>query len=119
MEFTTSRRQLMFGALGSAALQAQQGGDEIRTGFIGVGIRGKSLVPQVTEQRNTRVTAICDIDPTARDAGLSLAKRDSPRAFTDWKAMLDFREIDAVVIATPCYLHAEMATACLNAGKYV
>ena len=91
----------------------------IRTAFIGIGIRGKSLVPQVLEQRNTRVTAICDIDPNARDAGLTLAKRDSPRAFTDWRAMLDFKDIDAVVIATPCYLHAEMAAAALQAGKYV
>src|SRR4249919_3749116 len=118
MDFTTSRRQVMLGAFGAAALSAQTGG-EIRTAFIGVGIRGTSLVPQVLEQRNTRVTAICDIDPTARDAGLTLAKRDSPRAFTDWKAMLDFRDIDAIVIATPCYLHAEMAAAALQAGKYV
>ena len=33
--------------------------------------------------------------------------------------MLDFKDIDAVVIATPCYLHAEMAAAALQAGKYV
>ena len=118
MDFTISRRQIVLGALGATALSAQAGG-EVRTAFIGIGVRGKSLVPQVLEQRNTRVTAICDIDPNARDAGLTLAKRDSPRPFTDWRSMLDFKDIDAVVIATPCYLHAEMAAAALQAGKYV
>jgi myo-inositol 2-dehydrogenase / D-chiro-inositol 1-dehydrogenase len=119
MDFKTTRRALMSGALGAAAVSAQTSGPEIRTAFIGTGNRGKSLVPQVLGQSNTRVTAVCDVDPNARDAGLSLAKRDSPRAFSDWRAMLDFRDIDAVVIATPCYLHAEMAAAALKAGKYV
>jgi myo-inositol 2-dehydrogenase / D-chiro-inositol 1-dehydrogenase len=118
MDLTTSRRTWMFGALGATTLSAQATA-EVRTAFVGVGVRGKSLVPQVVAQPNARVTAICDTDPNARDTGLSLAKRDNPRAFSDWRAMLDFREIDAVVIATPCYLHAEMAAACLNAGKYV
>src|SRR5687767_15893357 len=117
MDWSISRRHAMFTALGAVALPAQSAGD-IRTAFIGTGNRGKSLVPQVLQQRSTRVTAICDTDPNARDAGLSLAKRDSPRSFTDWRTMLDFKDIDAVVIATPCYLHAEMAAACLKAGKY-
>jgi predicted dehydrogenase len=33
--------------------------------------------------------------------------------------VLDLADVDAVIVATPCYLHAEMAAACLNAGKYV
>lgn len=118
LNVNTTRRKLMFGLAGASALAAQTSA-EIRTAFIGTGNRGKSLVRQVIEQRDIRVTAICDTDPSARDAGLSLANRDSPRAFTDWRAMLDFKDIDAVVIATPCYLHAEMAAAALQAGKYV
>src|SRR5690242_779032 len=118
MDWTSTRRQWMLGAAGASALAAQAA-NPVRTGFIGVGVRGSSLVPQVLEQPGARVAAICDIDPKARDAGLTAAKRDSPRAVTDWKKMLDDKAIDAVVIATPCYLHAEMAAAFLEAGKYV
>src|SRR4051794_8032347 len=118
MNWTTTRRQWLLGGAAASALAAQAG-NKTRTAFIGVGVRGSSLVPQVLEQPDARVTAICDIDPKARDAGLTLAKRDSPRAFSDWRKMLDSPDIDAVVIATPCYLHSEMATASLEAGKYV
>jgi predicted dehydrogenase len=38
---------------------------------------------------------------------------------TDWRAVLDLKDVDAVFVATPCDLHAEMAAACLEAGKYV
>ena len=117
MDFTTTRRSLMFGVAGSSfAVRTDRRRSTHRVHRYWH--RGKSLVPQVLEQRNTRVTAICDVDPNARDAGLTLAKRDSPRPFTDWRAMLDFKDIDAVVIATPCYLHAEMAAAAL-AGRQV
>jgi myo-inositol 2-dehydrogenase/D-chiro-inositol 1-dehydrogenase len=103
---------------GSAALSSAQD-REIRTGFIGVGSRGGSLLKQTVTQQNVKVAAICDIDPETRDRALSLAGRDNPKSLTQWKAMLDLKDVDAVFIGTPCYLHAEMAAACLEAGKYV
>jgi myo-inositol 2-dehydrogenase / D-chiro-inositol 1-dehydrogenase len=115
------RRQFIAGGIAalahgaSAAAQAQ----EIRTAVIGVGIRGGNLLGQVLEQPNTRVVAICDTDPNARDRAQSVARRDSPKSFSDFRAVLDLKEVDAVFIATPCYLHAPMAAACLEAGKYV
>ena len=119
MDWTTTRRQWLMGSAAASMLSAQTPGNPIRTGFIGIGVRGSSLVPQVLEQPGARVTAICDIDPKARDTGLTIAKRDSPKAFSDWRKMLDSPDIDAVVVATPCYLHSEMAAAALEAGKYV
>ncbi len=103
---------------GSAALLSAQG-QEIRAGFIGVGARGGSLLKQTVTQQNVKVAAICDIDGETRDRGLSMAARDNPKSLTQWKAMLDLKDVDAVFIGTPCYLHAEMAAACLQAGKYV
>jgi predicted dehydrogenase len=105
------------GAAAAALSPAQTA--EIRTAFIGVGIRGGSLVRQVLKQENVRITAICDTDPQARDGGLTVAQRDNPRGFSDYRAMLDFKDIDAIYIATPCDLHSPMAIACLQAGKHV
>jgi predicted dehydrogenase len=103
---------------GSAALSSAQA-QEIRAGFIGVGVRGGSLLKQTITQQNVKVAAICDIDGETRDRALSMAARDNPKSLTEWKAMLDLKDVDAVFIGTPCYLHAEMAAACLQAGKYV
>jgi len=38
---------------------------------------------------------------------------------SEWRAVLDLKDIDAVFIATPCNMHAQMAAAALEAGKYV
>jgi predicted dehydrogenase len=92
---------------------------EVRTAVIGIGNRGTSLLKLVLAEENVKVTAICDIDPQARDKGLSTASRDKPRSYSEWRRLLDLKDVDAVVIATPCDLHAEMSAACLEAGKYV
>ena len=81
---------------------------EIRTAFIGIGHRGTALTGQVLKQENVRVASICDIDPKARDAALTLTSRDNPRSFTEYRQVLDLKDVDAVIIATPCYLHAEI-----------
>lgn len=102
----------------AAALRAQPA-REIRAAHVGIGKRGTTLVELVLEQRNVRITAVCDIDPQARDAAQSKARRDNPRSFTDYRHVLEIKDVDAIIVATPCYLHAEMAAACLEAGKYV
>ncbi|MBI3280681.1 MAG: Gfo/Idh/MocA family oxidoreductase [Acidobacteria bacterium] len=110
------RRNFLFAA--SAASVAAQD-REIRTAHIGVGARGGALLKQTLKQGNVKVGAICDIDPQTRDQALSAAARDNPKSLPDWRAVLDLKDIDAVFIGTPCDLHAEMAAACLEAGKYV
>lgn len=116
-----TRRDFLSGSaatLAATALRAAPA-QEIRTGMVGVGVRGSSLVQQVLAQENVKVTAICDIDAQARDRALSSASRDNPRSYTDYRRVLELKDVDAVFIATPCDLHAEMAAACLEAGKYV
>ena len=92
---------------------------EIRTAFIGVGVRGGSLLKETLTRENVKVAAVCDIDPHTRDTALSAAARDNPKSLTEWRAVLDLKDVDAVFVGTPCDLHAEMAAACLEAGKYV
>lgn len=114
------REFVIAGAAASLAQQVQaQDLKEIRVAHIGIGNRGTSLVKQVLAQPRARITAICDIDAGKRDAAQSLAKRDNPKSFTDYRQVLDLSDVDAVAIATPCYLHAEMAAAALDAGKWV
>lgn len=91
-----------------------------RTAFIGVGNRGSYLLEGVLTQADAAVvTAICDNQPDRLDKAATAAKRDNPKTYTDWRRVIERTDIDAVYIATPPYLHAEMAVAALKSGKHV
>ena len=101
------------------AIGQEKSVEEIRTAFIGVGNRGGTLLRTVLKQSNLRVAAVCDTDTFARDKAKGMAQRDKPELTLDYRKVLDLKNVDAVFIATPCYLHAPMAAAALDAGKYV
>lgn len=115
----TPRREFLLTSAAALASQAAPSDREIRTAMIGIGKRGSTLIQQVIAQPNVKIAAVCDIDAQARDNAQSAAKRDNPRSFTDYREVLDLKEVDAVVVATPCDLHAPIATAALEADKYI
>lgn len=98
------------------ALLAQ---DSVSTAIIGVGNRGSFLLGSIVNQPNARMAMICDTKPDRLDQAATLAAKSNPATTTDWRRILDRKDIDAVFIATPPYLHAEMAIAALKAGKHV
>jgi predicted dehydrogenase len=66
-----------------------------------------------------RIVALCDLKPDRLDRAATTAARDKPTTTTEWKRIIDNKEVQAVYVATPCDLHAEMAIAALAAGKHV
>jgi predicted dehydrogenase len=113
------RRKLLLAGAAAAASPLAAQDQEIRTAHIGVGVRGGSLLKEAVTQQQIKIAAICDIDGQTRDKALTVAARDNPKSLTEWRAVLDLKDVDAVFIGTPCDMHAEMAAACLEAGKYV
>ena len=63
--------------------------------------------------------ALCDIKPDRLDKAATAAARDNPATYADWRQLIERKDVDAVFIATPPYLHSEMAVAALQAGKHV
>lgn len=109
--------------LASQASRAQPAGsrpagDDIRAGIIGVGGRGSGLLAAMNQSPGVRVTAICDIDEGHLNRAAAAVEADRPELFRDYRRLLDFRELDAVVVATPCHLHKEMAVAVLDSGRH-
>jgi myo-inositol 2-dehydrogenase/D-chiro-inositol 1-dehydrogenase len=115
-----NRRTFVAGSAAAAqAAFAQSANDQVATAMIGVGNRGSYLLRAVLNQPDARVTAICDNKPDRLDKAATAAAKFNPATTTDWRKIIDRKDVDAVYIATPPYLHAEMAIAALKAGKHV
>lgn len=90
----------------------------VRLGLIGAGQRGLGIANILKKVANAQLTAICDIDKTALQNATLLAIPGAV-TYTDYRKMLADKSIDAVIIATPLYLHHAMATDAIGAGKHV
>jgi predicted dehydrogenase len=91
--------------------------DKVVLGVIGPGDRGRYDMSYFLESGQVRVAALCDI----YGAHIDLAKQEAPDAktFSDHRQLLEMKELDAVLIATPDHWHARCAIDALNAGKDV
>src|SRR5690242_410304 len=89
--------------------------DRIRVGVIGTGGRGRLLMGLFNQCPEAEIVAVCDVYEPRR----SQAKKDAPKAreIVDYRQVLDQKDIDAVVIATPNHWHTPMALAAISAGK--
>lgn len=114
-----NRRFFLMGSAIAAQSAFGQNAERVPTAMIGTGNRGSYVLKGVLEQPNARVAALCDIKASRLDAAASSAARDNPATYSDWRKVIDRKDIDAVFIATPPYLHSEMAIAALQAGKHV
>jgi len=88
----------------------------IKVGVIGCGYWGPNLIRNFSSLSECKVKSICDIDPER----LSHMKKLYPGVETssDLEHITNDPEIDAIAIATPVYLHFEMAKKSLLAGKH-
>jgi myo-inositol 2-dehydrogenase / D-chiro-inositol 1-dehydrogenase len=112
-----NRRFFLLGsALAANAFQAEK---TVNTAMIGVGNRGSFLLQGVLQQPNAKVLALCDNKPDRLDKAASAAARDNPATYADWRQVIERKDVDAVFIATPPYLHTEMAIQAIAAGKNV
>ena len=104
--------------------------DRLTMGFIGMGKQNRGLLGGFMGRSNTEVLAVCDVDTTRRERALQIvqqryAERGAPtgwrgcQAYTDFRELLERRDIDAVCIATPDHWHAIITIAALDAGKDV
>ncbi|MBI4327452.1 MAG: Gfo/Idh/MocA family oxidoreductase [Chloroflexi bacterium] len=92
--------------------------DRIRLGFIGLGNRGDQVLDAFLEQPDAEVIAICDLyQPYLDFAAKKIGTQ--PRQFKEYRKLLDLKEVDAVVIATPDHWHALQTMHACQAGKDV
>lgn len=90
----------------------------VRIGWIGTGTQGRNDLSKLLRMPGVEIVAIADIYQPNYDLGLKMAGPKC-KGYKDYRKMLEQKDIDAVGIATPLYLHAPMAIDSLNAGKHV
>jgi predicted dehydrogenase len=97
--------------------------DDINVALLGAGRQGQVLLNTCIKIPGVRFRAVCDIW-TAYSQGaasrLLKAYKHENNAYVDYKEMLDKeKDLDAVIIATPDFWHAEHTVECLKAGLHV
>ena len=97
--------------------------DTINVAMIGFGAEGKVLAASLVRIPGVRVRAVCDIWRFEQQRAKAFFKGYGHEVTTyeDYREMLskEDKNIDAVIVATPDWMHCEHTCACLRAGKHV
>ena len=118
---TPSRRTLLRAAaiaLPVAAVRGSAANSAPSVGLIGSGGRGGSLASALLEATNAPLVAMCDLFDEQIAKAKDRIGQQSPKEYRDLNELLA-TDVDAVIIATPPFLHAEHFEAAVKAGKHI
>lgn len=125
MPILNRRRLLSTAAAGTtlslaAPALAGSASERVVVGVMGMS-RGKSLAETFAATPNVHVKYVCDADSRRAEAAkFALQQKNvACEAITDFRKILDDREIDALVCAAPNHWHAPATILACNAGKHV
>ena len=93
--------------------------DDINIVMIGCGKQGRVLLQDTLKIPGIRFQAICDIWEYSQKRARGRLRRNNPelKVYTDYREMLEKEKgVDAAIVATPDFMHAEHTIACLDAG---
>jgi predicted dehydrogenase len=133
MQTTTNRRTflkqastitLSFTALGGFnILRAQESpAKKLVVGVMGCTNRGMNHIAGLLGVTNVEIAYICDVDRRAMDKGIAaVTKKQSraPKGISDFRQMLEDKNVDAITIAAPDHWHAPATILACAAGKHV
>jgi predicted dehydrogenase len=120
MTDSTRRDFIKATAISTAALlvsssRALGANDRVRIGMIGVGARGQDLLKQLLAVPNAQLVAIEDVYSRSRDQARQLAP--GIQTLDDHRRLLEMKDIDGVIVASPLHLHAHHFLDVLASGK--
>ena len=95
--------------------------DKVRIAVIGTGSRGSyhlTYLKAMEETDNIQVIAVCDnYEPHLKDA-LKITK-GTAKGYSDYRKVLEIKDLDCILIATPLHTHAHITVDALKANKHV
>ncbi|WP_442505825.1 Gfo/Idh/MocA family protein [Novipirellula sp. SH528] len=96
--------------------------ETVSLGVMGVNGRGSAIISGMLALPNTRVDFICDVDSRAADRAAEMVaakQQHRPKIVTDFRHILDDKNVDALVVAAPNHWHAPATILGCDAGKHV
>ena len=119
MTDSTRREFIKATAVGAALLASSSrvlgANDRVRVGMIGVGARGQDLLKQLLEVPNAQLVAIADVYSRRHDEARHLAP--GIQTLNDHRRLLEMKDLDGIIVASPLHLHAHHFLDVLAAGK--
>ena len=116
------RRQFLRSAAASATVVAVLprnrvlgSNDRVRLGAIGFGARGQEDMRDALKLENVEFVAVADVYNRRQDEAKQLSSQ--VKVFTDHRRLLDLRDVDAVIVASPLHCHARHFLDTISAGK--
>src|SRR6516162_7585010 len=116
-----NRRQFLAGASGLALAQRMLADQKrYRVGLIGCGWYGKSDLFRLIQVAPVEVVSLCDPDQhmlagAAKMVAQRQKSKKEPRTFTDYRKLLEPKDLDLVLIGTPDHWHALTMIAAIEA----
>jgi predicted dehydrogenase len=101
---------------------AAKGAGELRVAVIGCGAQGRVLIESMLRIPSVRIAALCDIWSYSRQYTGNYIKKygQAANVYEDYRELLAAeKDLDAAIIATPDWVHAEQTAACLRRGLHV
>jgi predicted dehydrogenase len=92
--------------------------ERVGMGYIGLGNRGDQVHDAFLGHQDVQTTAVCDLRDDYMDLAVKKAG-SAPKRYKEYRKLVEDKNIDAVVIATPDHWHALMFIEACNAGKDV
>jgi len=102
--------------LSAAARRGYAANNQIRLGHIGVGGQGGMHVGLLSQMEDVKVVAVCDVDESHLNHAAE-SSGQNPDKYTDFRKLLERKDIDAVIVATPDHWHVPVALLACEAGK--
>jgi len=115
-----SRRNLVQAAaiVPFQAIRSSAANDAVKIGVVGVGNRGSYDASTIAKDPRARVTALCDISEQNIESTKTKLPSADVKVYKDYTDLLS-SDVDAVIIATPVFLHPEHFEAAVKSGKHI
>ena len=114
-----SRRDMIGASLAAAGLaRGAPANSAITVGVVGTGSRGTFVSTMMAKNTTARVVALCDVFEEKMEQARKSIGVENPKLYKDFRQLLA-SDVDAVIIATPVFLHAEHFEAAVKAGKHI
>ena len=88
----------------------------MNVGIIGSGLQCKRRAPVIKQSPEDRLVIIASPNRSHAESAAAAFRCDG---VTEWRKVVDHKDVDVVIVCTPPHVHAEISMAAMKAGKHV